>query len=451
MLFTTQAMLQLFPNTHGATADEISIKHVATDTRVSMNHALFVPIKGENFNGHNYLRQAIEQGAVAALWNKNENIPAYVPTDFPIFLVDNTLTALQQLAAYYRELVDPHVIGVTGSNGKTTTKDIIASVLAGKFKTHRTQGNLNNHIGVPLTILSMPNDTEVLVVEMGMNHFGEIEVLSKIAQPNHAVITNIGESHIEFLGSRAGIAKAKSEILTGLDQDGKLIFDGDEPLLYPYQNTVGNISIGFNETNAIVIKDVVISSSSSTFYYNQEQYSISLLGKHHVKNASFAIAIAKELGVKPQMIREKLETIELTGMRFETAKGRNGATIIDDTYNASPTSMRAAIEVVKELKAYDKKILVLGDMFELGENTKAYHREIAEEITKDIHYLCTIGESALDIHKAAEQRLPALKSNHFATKDDLIHYLQPLLTPSTVVLLKASRGMKLEEVSKQLV
>lgn len=245
--FTLQFVAELFDHRLTEQQKNISIHHIYTDSRQSVENGLFIPIVGERFDAHDFISGAIERGAVAALWSRSEQ-PEGIPKNFPLIYVDDTLKALQELAKAYRQALDPTVIGVTGSNGKTTTKELIAACLSATYKTAKTEGNLNNHIGLPLTILRMERDVEVLVAEMGMSAFGEIELLSSIGQPDHAVITNIGESHIEFLGSREGIAKAKLEITAGLRKQGQLIIDGDEPLLttnaYP-----NKIRCGFTAEN----------------------------------------------------------------------------------------------------------------------------------------------------------------------------------------------------------
>ncbi|GGM20578.1 UDP-N-acetylmuramoyl-tripeptide--D-alanyl-D-alanine ligase [Paraliobacillus quinghaiensis] len=452
MLFTTAFLLELFPETQGAAEDQFKINQVSTDSRGKMDHALFVPLKGENFNGHSFIDKAIEQGAIATIWQKDEPLPEFLPTDFPVFFASDTLSALQQLAHAYRKSVDPTVIGVTGSNGKTTTKDIISKVLSESFQTHQTKGNLNNHIGVPLTILSMKPDTEMLVLEMGMNHFHEMERLSQIAEPNIAVITNIGESHIENLGSRAGIAKAKAEILVGLQDEGILLIDGDEPLLHPYKTVAKTLGIGFDQTNDTVIKHFVMHAEHSLFTINSdEEYNIPLLGKHHAKNATFAIEIAKQIGMRISQIKQALIQLDMTGMRFEVLKGKEGVTIINDAYNASPTSMKAAVNVVKEMVGFQRKIVVLGDMLELGELSKEYHRSVADVMSTEIDYVCTIGIDANEISERVKQEYPSIITNHFLDKKEIESFLANYLDTTTLILVKASRGMKLETIIEPLI
>src|SRR5699024_9929022 len=284
-----------------------------------------------------------------------------VPESFVFFFVKDTTNGLQQLAKEYRDKVNPIVVGITGSNGKTTTKDLVKAVVQTTKKTHATEGNFNNHIGLPLTILQMKKDTEVLVLEMGMNHFGEIDVLTKIAQPNYAIITNIGESHIEHLGSRSGISRAKLEIKNGLQSDGYLLVDGDEALLHHLREEKYVITCGFNQINDVRINKVYLHAQTTTFEVNGQKYTIPLLGKHHAKNAAFAVEVASFLQIDHKKVQQGFDSFTHSNMRFEWLEGKNNVSIINDAYNASPTSMKAAIEVVKQIEGYSHKGLVLGD------------------------------------------------------------------------------------------
>ncbi|WP_138415014.1 UDP-N-acetylmuramoyl-tripeptide--D-alanyl-D-alanine ligase [Aquibacillus sediminis] len=446
MLFTTEFLAKLFTNNRGAVEDQLPIQEISTDSRKKSTKSLFIPLTGETFDGHQFIEDAFYNGAVATLWEKDKQLPSFLPTDFPIFFVEDTLEALQQLAHHYRQKVNPVVIGITGSNGKTTTKDLVGTVLQTNFKTHRTNGNYNNQIGLPLTILSMPTDTEVLVLEMGMDHFGEIERLSTLSCPNYAVITNIGESHIEYLGSREGIAQAKSEILAGLQENGLLLIDGDERLLkglhtYPYVSTVG-----FSEENDFNISYVEMTADQTLFELDHENYQLNMLGNHNVKNATFAVVIAKKLGVPLGKIKDALVHLELTGMRFEITKGQNNVTIINDAYNASPTSMKASIDIVKQMKGYQSKVLVLGDMYELGSSSKVLHRSVAEAISEKIDVVYTVGSDSEEITKAIRESSVHTSAKHFDNKQTLIEELQAYLSEDVLIMLKASRGMKLESL-----
>lgn len=449
-MFTIQFLLNIFPSYQGQIQSNIKVEHVITDSRDVKKNALFIPIVGDTFNGHDFIDQAIENGAIATLWDEKEKVPSNVPSSFVFFFVSDTLKAMQQLANNYRNDVDPIVIGITGSNGKTTTKDLVKSIFQTERKTHATKGNFNNHIGLPITILNMPRDTEILVVEMGMNNFGEIDLLTNIAQPNYAIITNIGESHIEHLGSREGIAKAKLEIRNGLKQNGYLIIDGDEPLLKSLHNDKNIITCGFDKINDVRITNVQFHEQSSLFQINNEVYTVPLLGKHHAKNATLAIAIAKQLGYDRETIQQGLDTLEHTTMRFEWSKGKNGASIINDAYNASATSMKAAIEVVKQIEGFKHKGLVLGDILELGTYSKQMHESVADTIEKPIDFVFTFGEHAIEITNRLKEKQPSIISKHCVTKEEVINLLQNYLQEETLLLFKASRGMKFEEIIQKI-
>src|SRR5690625_3998648 len=366
MLFSIETLMGLFPNYEGDT--EITmIDTIMLDSREKKSNSLFVPIIGDRFDAHHYIEQAIENGVVATLWDRTIPIPERLKNNCQFFLVENTITSLQQLAQYYRNEVNPIVIGVTGSNGKTSTKDLIASVTSTMYNTYKTQGNLNNHIDLPLTILQIPRNTEVLILEMGMSDFGEIDRLTQIASPNYAVITNIGESHIEFLGSRAGIVRAKCEIINGLTENGILVLDGDEPLLKDVEKNdieIIRCSVTRADYSNYVISNIEVSLDLTRFAVNGISYTIPLIGTHHAKNATYAIIIANKLQINCTQIQHGFNNLNQSEMRFENIQLENGAVIINDAYNASPTSMIAAIEVIKKIEKVKTKVLVLGDIFQ---------------------------------------------------------------------------------------
>ncbi|WP_010649471.1 UDP-N-acetylmuramoyl-tripeptide--D-alanyl-D-alanine ligase [Oceanobacillus massiliensis] len=449
MLFTTNWLSKVFPDFKGKLAPEAEIDEVTTDSRNVGGNSLFIPIVGDNFDGHDFANQAIEAGAGAMLWDKNKEIPNEVPEDYPLFLVEDTLKALQRLAAHYRNDINPIVIGITGSNGKTTTKDLTAAVTQTSYRTHYTNGNFNNHIGLPLTILSMKRDTEVLILEMGMSNFGEIELLTKLARPDYAIITNIGESHIEFLGSREGIAKAKLEIVKGLKENGVLIVDGDEPLLQNLQLSQRVISNGFTAENDNVLTNISIVAGETAFQLSDGfRYKIPLLGKHHAKNASFAITIGKLLNIDAEKCSQAFDTLSRTAMRFELIKGKNGVTIINDAYNASPTSMKAAIEVVKQMDGFEQKVLILGDILELGSHSEELHRSIAYAIESPITAVYTYGEDAKLISEEVKDN--QINCQHYLSKEELANALEPYLSKDALLLFKASRGLKFETMIAQI-
>lgn len=452
MLYSTRWLATIFSNYAGNISDNQIIESVSIDSREINDRTLFVPIVGDNFDGHNFVHDAISKGAIAFFWNESYDLPENIPNDVAIFYVKNTLDALQLLAKEHRKKINPFVIGITGSNGKTTTKDIVTAVLNTSFKTYGTIGNFNNHIGLPLTITNMPTNTEVLVLEMGMNNFGEIERLSRLARPDIGIIVNIGESHIEFLESREGIVQAKMEIVSGLKEDGYLIIDGDELLLHHLHEKPCTITCGYDVNNDVVISNIVQSSLGETSFQllSGEKYTLPLIGKHNMLNAAFAIAVGKRLNIKPQTIQKGLNNIQHSAMRMEFSRGKNGVTIINDAYNASPTSMKAAIELVKNLDDYPTKVLVLGDVLELGNFGEEMHLEIAWEIQSPISVVITYGELAKIISDYVSSETDHICVHHFTKTEQLIDHLQQYLHENTIILFKASRGMYFEHLVKAI-
>jgi UDP-N-acetylmuramoyl-tripeptide--D-alanyl-D-alanine ligase len=429
----------------------IKIDGVTTDSRRGTKGSLFIPLIGENFNGHKFAEKALENGAVATLWSKNESNP---PEGKTVIFVDDTLEALQNLAESYLREVDAKVIGVTGSNGKTTTKDMIAAVLSTTFHVHKTKGNFNNHWGLPLTILAMPEETEAIVLEMGMSAKGEIELLSKIAKPDVAIITNIGESHLMDLGSREGIAEAKLEIAVGLKDGGLLVYDGDEPLLSERSYSFGTKTFGESEQNELYPVSIEQKESLTEFTFNQSARSfvIPILGRHNVLNALASIAVGKFFNVSEENLAIGLRNLELTGMRLEMLKAQAGLSVINDAYNASPTSMKAAVRLVGDLTGYKQKILVLGDMLELGEQEAFLHQEVGETLKdSEVDHLFTYGVLGTEIAKGAAGVMERDRIHVFQEKEDLIQKLRETAGPNDVVLVKASRGMKMEEIVEALI
>lgn len=450
MLFTNKWLSVIF-NNHKIIKENNEIKKVFIDSREEVEQGLFVPIVGERFDGHDFAIQAIKNGAVSLLWDKEKEVPEELPNDISIFFVEDTTLALQELAKAYKNEIQAKVIGITGSNGKTTTKDLVATVVSSTYRTHFTDGNFNNHIGLPLTILDMPRDTEVLVLEMGMSAFGEIELLSKLANPNISIITNIGESHIEFLGSKEGIKEAKLEIRSGMSGEGQLIIDGDEKLLFDLKDEENVISCGFLSNNDVNIKEVKTDLEKTSFQLNgKEQYTVSLIGDHHAKNASFAILVGRLLQIDEAVIVKSLQNLKLSGMRFEFLQGKNGATIVNDAYNASPTSMIGAIDTIRSLTSFKNKILVLGDIFELGSFGEQFHREIGDHVKRPITALITYGDLARYISSEVSDG-EGVAVFHADLRDELLVHVEEYLNEDTIILFKASRGMEFEQLIEQVI
>lgn len=452
MELTTAFLTQIFTNYKGDIKKDQKVNHTMTDSRIKKNNALFIPIVGDQFDAHNYLEQAIANGAISTIWQKDKRLPRSLPDEFPIYFVEDTLKALQDLAKAYRERINPTVIGITGSNGKTTTKDFLTSVLATSYQTHATEGNYNNHIGLPLTILAMSPNTEMLVLEMGMNHFHEIDQLSKIAHPDYAIITNIGESHIEYLGSRKGISEAKLEIINGLKENGRLIIDGDEVLLTS-RRFKSMVTCGFRKNNDWQIADVRVSHENTKFtlkHHEKTEFTIPILGNHHALNAAYAIILGHLLQISNEKIQKGLTSLTLTAMRFEISKGRNGVSVVNDAYNASPTSMKAAINIIKQMNGYKEKVLILGDIFELGTFSEEMHRSIADDIDSSITVVYTYGEKAKLITEEITKHYKDIECKHFVTREECIQALNKYLHPEAILLFKASRGMEFEKMIEKI-
>lgn len=431
----------------------IAVRGAVTDSRQITQDCLFIPLSGERFDGHDFAADCLVAGAAATLWERSKGTPPG-----PAVLVDDCLEALQTLAKSYLIQTGAKVVGITGSNGKTTTKDLVYSLLSTTYKVHKTKGNFNNHIGLPLTVLAMPEDTEIAVLEMGMSGRREIELLSKLAEPETAVITNIGEAHLLQLGSREEIARAKLEILAGMKPGGLFVYNGDEPLIPRVLNEADThkpdrlrtVTFGLGQgndeypTGMMFMEDRTLFTSRGT---GGEPLELPLLGEHNVVNALAALAVARRYGVGEAAIRDGLRHAELTGMRIERIVGASGVTILNDAYNASPTSMKAAIGVLEKMKGFRQRIAVLGDMLELGASEEEYHREIGASLTPDkVDQLFTYGTLGLKIAEGAAGHLKPARIHAYTDKTELIRDLTSLIHPKDVVLVKASRGMKLEEV-----
>ncbi|WP_150266684.1 UDP-N-acetylmuramoyl-tripeptide--D-alanyl-D-alanine ligase [Paenibacillus tepidiphilus] len=438
-------------------ADKL-IAGVVTDSRRITPGCLFVPLAGEKFDGHAYAEGALAAGAAATLWQRDRGeAPAA-----DAILVDDTLEALQQLAAAYLNEVAPKVVGVTGSNGKTTTKDMITALLSQKFKVHKTQGNFNNHIGLPLTVLAMESDVEIAVLEMGMSSRGEIALLASLAPPDVAVITNIGESHLLQLGSRMEIARAKLEIAEGLKPGGLLIYHGDEPLLaaglqeesFTAPQGLKLFRFGLGTDNDDYPTGMMNHSAGMTFtahLYPEQAFTLPLPGRHNVVNALAALAVARHFGVDEAQIEQGFRGLKLTGMRIEVLQTSGGVTLLNDAYNASPTSMKAAIDVLQSYKSGGIRIAVLGDMLELGPDEISFHQEVGAYLDPELtDCVYTYGPLAGHIAESAKATFGPGRVQAFTDKEKLADALIAKCRAKDVVLFKASRGMRLEEVLNRL-
>lgn len=437
--------------------DTAVVRGVSKDTRTIEAGNLYVPLIGARFDGHEFVRAAHASGASATLWQRDHGEP---PEGVPAIVVDDTLAALQRLAARYRERLPVRIVGVTGSNGKTTTKDMIAAVLAVRYNVHKTEGNLNGDIGLPLMILQMDERTELAVLEMGMRGFGEIGLLTDIARPEAAVVTMIGEAHLEMLGSREGIARAKLEILRSLREGGLFVASGDEPLIdrllpeTPKPASMRIVRFGTGAGNDLTAGDIETDADGARFVVNgrrETKFSIPLPGRHNVVNALAAVAIGRHFGLTDEEIASGLAAMRPTGMRIERLVAPSGLTVLNDAYNASPTSTRASIELLQELGGFRRKIAVLGDMLELGEGGPAFHREIGALLNPErIDYVYTYGPLSKGIAEEAAAAYPEGRVHWFENKEQIASAVASVAGAGDVVLVKGSRGMSLEEVVHML-
>lgn len=434
----------------GSTASfDAEITEICTDTRNMPKGCLFLALRGANFDGHNFAKRAVEEGAVAA-------VTEYEIEGCPCIVVPSTRLALLQIAAYYRKKFSPVLVGVTGSVGKTTSKEMIALVLSSQFETLKTQGNLNNEIGLPKTLMELDSHHEAAVIEMGMNHFEEIHRLSCTAQPTIGVITNIGFSHIENLGSQEGILKAKLEILDGMAEDAPLVVCGDDPFLAPLKEQLSRDVHTFgieNEKADVRAVNIETGDKSMTFTViekGEEICTVTLpcVGLHNVIDALGAYTVGRLAGIEPVKIAEALSEYKTVGFR-QNIEQHGTYTVIADCYNASPDSMKAALRVLKEMKSSGRKIAVLGDMLELGELSPKLHEIVGDmTLTSGTDQIFCYGSAAKYIAKKATEGGASVF--HTEDKTELCSAVRAYLRTGDLLLFKASRGMRLEECIKEI-
>lgn len=430
----------------------LNFSGVSIDSRNVNKTDLFFAIKGDRFDGHDFVADVIANGVGACCvsndWfreNKNKFKEA-------IFIaVDDTTKAMGLLSNAYRKTFKIPFIAVAGSNGKTTTKEMLGCVLSQKYHVLKTEGNLNNHIGVPLTLFKVTKEHEVAIIEIGTNHFGEIDYLSHILEPDFAVMTNIGREHLEFFKDVEGVARAEGELFDYMAKAGKFAcINGDDKWILKTSSKIKNkITYGFSEGNTIqgIYKglDTLARPEFEIKYKNTStKIRLQVPGEHSVSNGLAAFAVGVVLDLTPQQIKKGLEEYRAFSKRMEVSKMKD-VTVINDCYNANPDSMLAALKTLSQIKTKGKKIAVLGDMAELGEKSKEAHAEMGDIIGDlGIEYLYTIGEDIQLTYKAATKKIKS--AIHFTTKEKLIEHIKSVLEKGDVLMVKASRSMKLEEV-----
>ena len=435
--------------TKGEAKGDVTLCAVSTDSRRIPEEALFLPLAGERFDGHDFIGKALENGAAAVMSHREcEEYPV------PALYVENTSQALLDLAGGYRTMCGGVVVGVTGSVGKTTTKELLYATLAQQFRAEKTEGNLNNEIGLPLTLMRMTKDTEVMVAEMGMNHFGELSRMTAAAQPDYAVITNIGTSHIEFLGSREGICKAKLEILEGLREGGTAVLCGDEPLLWDKRDSLGckvctygveneacDLVAQLREDGSFTLKNNGLESETLPI---GESFTarLAIPGAHNVLNALAAASVGLLMGETVENIVRGLSSYTASGMR-QNIYEQNGFRIYADCYNASPDAMEATLRVLGTLGEGGRRIAVLGSMLELGNYTEEGHRRAGRAAAEFADALYAYGPSADAIVRGAKEK--GMTAVHaFDDQNELVRALRADAKPGDALLFKGSRGMRME-------
>ncbi|MCQ2969102.1 MAG: UDP-N-acetylmuramoyl-tripeptide--D-alanyl-D-alanine ligase [Clostridium sp.] len=419
------------------------------DSRKVTNDCIFFAIKGERFNANNLAIDVLEKGASIAVVDEINFKSEEAEGKGIIIKVDNTVKAMLKLANFYRRKLKLKVIGVTGSCGKTSTKDLIAAVLSTKYNVFKTDGNFNSEIGLPLMIFQLTSEHDVAVLEMGMSDMGEIKRLAKSAEPDMAVITNIGLSHLENLKTQDNILKAKMEIVECFTKDNILVVNAeDERLKKQHSHNYKIEKIGYNSEYDVYASNIILKEDSVKFTANcgsdKFDFELPMAGKHNILNMMLAIDVARNLGLSFKEMNDGLVNLKATSMRLEVEK-TDKIIIINDCYNASPDSMKSSIEVLMS-KAAIRRVAILGDMYELGSKTKEAHQDVGSFAKGKVDLLIVIGENIENYEKGFGSE----NIRKFALKEDFFKEIDTLINKDDVILVKASRGMKFEEVVYKL-
>ncbi|MFH1449359.1 MAG: UDP-N-acetylmuramoyl-tripeptide--D-alanyl-D-alanine ligase [bacterium] len=433
--------------------EDLQVHDISTDSKAIKKGSLFLAIKGKHFDGHDFIQEAFLKGAAGAIIS--ENIESF-DCKKVVIKVDQTVKALGRIALYNRKRYLNTLVGITGSNGKTTTKEMVASILGKKFKVCKSEKSYNNEIGVPLTLLKVSPLHQVIVLEMGMSNLGEIENLAQISEPNIGIITNIGQTHLENLKSLENVFKGKIELLLNLVKDKIAILNADDPYTSKVKKIFKEriITVGIkNQADYRVINIKLENDREISFDIEGRAKGIKIkrLGLHNVYNASLALAVGYLFKIDLSLIKEGLLETKYPEGRFKLVK-KEGKVFIDDTYNANPESVKRAIETLLSISKAKRKIVVLGDMLELGEQALSFHREVGKLIAekREISLLFTLGELGREIGEGAKDNdFPERNIFHFKDKERLILSLQEILKPTDCVLVKGSRLMKMEEIIKE--
>jgi UDP-N-acetylmuramoyl-tripeptide--D-alanyl-D-alanine ligase len=447
---------ELFNNQNGKTDEKAEASGVVIDSRQVSENYIFIATKGERVDGHDFIDSAFEKGALGVICEKVPANPkgAYI-------LVKDSFQALKDVAEFYRSQLDIKVVGITGSVGKTSTKEFVASVLSKEFNVLKTAGNFNNEVGLPLTVLKIRSDCQVAVLEMGISDFGEMHRLSRIAKPDVCLITNIGQCHLENLGTRDGILKAKSEIFDFMQENGAVCLNGDDDKLSGISEVKGVKPIFFGKSNRndVYVTDyenLGLEGSRACIQIGDKanfETVIPLPGEHMLYNALAATAVGNYFGLSIEKINEGIRDVEPVGGRSHVIN-TGKITLIDDCYNANPVSMKSAIDLmsITKSKSKSRKIAILGDMFELGENEAELHYEVGEyAASQNLDTIVCIGKLCANMYQGAQNAAnSATKAYYFENKEQFLAKKEELIREGDIVLVKASHGMHFEEIISQL-
>ena len=427
---------------------DIKIKGVSTDSRTISTGELYIPLVGDVFDGRIFIKECESKGAKAFIIDDPSKVNKTV--SIPYIIVDDTKKALQDLASSYRNELDCKVIAITGSNGKTTTKDLLYRILNEKFKTQKTMGNLNNEIGVPKTVLALDEDTEVAIIELGTDNFGDISLTSRIVKPHISIITNIGDSHLHNLKSKSGILKAKLEILEGMNEDGLFIYNKDDETMareiisFDIRQKV--LSFGQNTKADFRIKFEKSKATNIAFSRNGDFFEVPLMGEHNIYNAACVVMVSEILGLDKDIINDGFKKAKSSQNRTELLEFA-GFDVLDDSYKSNPQSLLAGLSTTAMLEGYNRKIVCLADMLELGANEKELHYQIGGEIDRNkIDYALFYGPLSREMYEASLKSFPSTRTFYFENKDDLVEKLKDLIINSSLIFVKGSHGMHMEEI-----
>lgn len=430
------------------------VSSVSFDSRKLKPGSLFIPLRGERFDGHEFIDDAVKKGAKALLADRRIE---FASKGVSVIAVEDTLTAFQRLAGWYRNQFNVEFIAVTGSTGKTTTKNIVAGVLTKKFQVLKTPGNYNNHIGLPATIMNLDKSYQAAVIEMGMSGYGEIRNLTRIIRPRISVVTNIGMSHIERLGSRQGILKAKMEVFEEMAQSAVAVINADDKLFYDASKSLNMPVVYYGlDKGDYRATDISVKEDSRTSFTLLAEgckftVDLSLPGRHNVYNALAAVAVARQFEIDYHDIIEALGELEGERMRLAITDTPSGFKVINDAYNASPDSMKGALEVLRDVPG-QRKIAVLSDMLEMGEYAEEGHRLVGEyAVESGADILIAVGKDSRFIAEEARQRgMSPGCVYYFETKKEAAGLLERIIKKRDVILVKGSRGMRMEELVNRI-